>query len=144
MSEDVVEPIEEVESKLDKVKGVVKRNWKPFAIGVGTISIIVVTCYVTRGRKVLVLSKASPGDVIAHNMNTMFGPFFSKQNFTTVHYTGAPGNPGIMNYWVEGRQVFPSFKSASVATDIPQYMISESVRGIRPDAMGQHFVRITP
>src|SRR5580765_8505268 len=34
MSEDELEPIEEVESKLDKVKGVVKRNWKPFAVGV--------------------------------------------------------------------------------------------------------------
>jgi len=34
MSEDELEPIEEVESKLDKVKDAVKRNWKPFAVGV--------------------------------------------------------------------------------------------------------------
>jgi hypothetical protein len=144
MSKAAVEPIEEVESKLDKVKGVVKRNWKPFAIGVGTVSIIVVTCYVTRGRRIVIVSKVGPWDLAVQNMNSFFGPWFSKQNLTVVHNNGTRGHPGFMTYWVEGNQVFPSQKMASLATGAPESQISEVIRGVRDTARGQTFISCNP
>jgi hypothetical protein len=146
MSEDEIEPIEEIESKLDKVKGVVKRNWKPFAIGVGsTVTVIViagVTTYVTRGRRTVIV----PGEVIANNMNSLFGPFFSKQNFTVVHRNMyGRGHPGYLTYWVEGQQVFESQKAASLFTGVPENEISAVIRGRMPTARnGQTFARIMP
>src|SRR5580765_7991311 len=137
MFEDEIEPIEEIESKLDKVKGVVKRNWKPFAIGVGsTVTVIViagVTTYVTRGRRTVIV----PGEVIANNMNSLFGPFFSKQNLTLMNYTGTVGNPGMLTYWVEGKQVFPTQMAAAEYTGIPRSAISRNVRGLAESAADQ-------
>jgi hypothetical protein len=145
MSEDELEPIEEIESKLDKVKGVVKRNWKPFAIGVGsTVTVIViagVTTYVTRGRRTVIV----PGEVIANNMNSLFGPFFSKQNLTLVYRDAwGRGHPGYLTYWVEGGQVFPTQKAASQFTGVPENEISQMIRGVRDTARGQTFARIMP
>lgn len=127
------------QSKRDRAKEVVTKYWKPFTIGVGTITIITVTIYVTKGRARV---ETAPIDKIVQNMNNLFGPWFSKQSMTIVNYTGTRGHPGFLTYWIEGQQVFDSMRTASEISGVPYYAVSEQIRGLRSDAFGQHFVRV--
>jgi hypothetical protein len=100
MSKDEIEPIEEIETRFDKIKDVVKRNWKPFVIGVGTTTGIVViasvTCYVTRGRKIVIVSKVPLlGELIPNEGRNiiMNRPIFKKSPiYNVTNNFGAPVN----------------------------------------------------
>ena len=139
MSEVEVEHSEKRPKKFDKVKGVIRRNWKPITIGVSVIIVVGVTIYVTKRRG---SGETAPIDKIVQNMNNFFGVQFWKQNLTMVNYTGTRGHPGFMTYWIEGKQVFPSMTEAAEIAGCPINTVSQQMRGLRPDACGQHFVRV--
>jgi hypothetical protein len=134
MPEVEVEQNEEQPKKLDKVKGVIKRNWKPFAIGAGTIIVIYI---VTKRVDTRYLSGTIRTALLANKVTVKDQGVLLIQTFE--RWKGAPG---WMVRCVETGQVFTSQTAAARHVGVDASTLSKHVRGLTEHAGGYHFVRV--
>lgn len=150
MSEDKIEPTEEVESRVDKLKDVVKRNWKPYCMGAGTVIGIVViagvTCYFTRGRKIVILSKMPLlGEIIpseGRNLTIKQLGIFNKGTFHITNNHGAPVQRfSRMIECVETGRMTPTVVEMAAEMDVSASHITKHLGypSMYPSVKGYHF-----
>jgi hypothetical protein len=134
MPDEIVEQSEESEGKLDKVKGVIKRNWKPFAIGAG---ITIVTIIVTK-------KYVSPYVTarISTKVTTMVAKkIVLKDSVLLVQtYARHQGPPSWMIR--SGDQLWRSQEAAAKAVGVSSSTMSRHLNGLRPHINGRVFERV--
>ena len=127
MSENEIEPTEEVVSKLDKFKDVAKRNWKPFTVAVvGTGVTLIVTKRVTTrymGYYTMPLDKYIK-EIYLPNLRRILGP----------NWKG-------MVRCVENGRVFFSAEEAAKKMNLSKQHMSQHLSGKRHNVGGYHFTR---
>lgn len=131
--------VEEIEpkSKLDKAKEVVKKNWKPFTVGVVLTG---VTFVVTRRLHVRYLYLEGTNTIIhkavvkdggsLYKVFNIYGPGFKNQG------------PSWMVRCLETKQVFKSQDHAAKVMKLSKGHLSQHLNGMRPSVGGYRFERI--
>jgi hypothetical protein len=131
MPERKVEPKQKHREKLDKAKAIVKKHWKPFAIGAVstgvTIGVIIVTKRVFFPNHLAVLAKK-----IVIKDSVLFFQTYARQQ----------GPPSWVIRCVETGKVFTSQMEAARLMGLDQSTISRHLNGSRAHVNGYHFVRL--
>lgn len=134
MSKNKVESSQEEPIRRDKIKGIIKRNWKPFTIGAG---ITIVTIIVTK-------KYVSPYVTarVSTQVTTMIAKKIVMKNSVLLVQTYNP-RQGPPSWMVRsGDQLWRSQTAAAKAVGVSKSTMSQHLNGRRPHINGRVFERI--
>jgi len=139
MSEDDVENNRERKSKLDRTKEVVRKNWKPFTVGVGITTITIVTIIVTKriisptpleGTNIFIDRSVVNDQASLYKVFNIYSPGFKNHG------------PSWMVKCLETGKLFRSQEHAVKVMGLSRDHMSNHLNGARHNVGGYHFERI--
>jgi hypothetical protein len=114
------------------------RRKKIVLIGSG-IAVAGITCYIMRGRYVMVGNAALNG---LDGVTVRPLAFFSKQSVVTVVEREGRGHPGYITKCLETGIRYAAQEDAARAIGVHPTTMSRHILGVLPDVKGLHFERI--
>jgi hypothetical protein len=131
---------QEHQDQLEKAKRFIKRNWKPFVVGVGVgVGIAGITYAITRGVASQPIS-VSIGDAASDSIG-IAGKSVVMSNVSFIS-ANRQGPPGWVVRCIETGDIFRSQRAAEIAMDLTIHNVSKQINGIIDHANGFHFERI--